>query len=810
MPAILDDEERDVRVGDYLDDKLQTLTDLDSLDALLSSVRNQHVLLKKQLQDAEQDQDEARKAAEERTTSLRQRATQFERQQKDIDRRLQIITQSDTSSDGVRRFEASMDRLRRLDVADGYIQQMQTVDSLSQDCLLSLGKDDARALDAYSRLHDLSSKLPALQEAAEGAAPHLTDHIMGKTQFLHKQIEEAFSKQLETVLKKMNWPTLGMSVPLALEADFREGIRKLLDLQKPELESKTSQSAKEPPLVLLPLQVMCRSLELAFHYHFDGDKPTNRLDRPEYFLSHITDKLLNQYSDFMADNLQPILLDEFRGTDLAMNAAYIDAISAFITALLPMVRNKIIAILPKVSEQPHLLSHLIHEIMSFDTTIRDDWRYDAGHGDAGWSGLAYEVLATDGWFTTWLNVEKDFALSRYKEIIDAPDSFELDYDSFASGTTKPTKAAIRVNDLLETITDHYKTLTSFSHKLRFLIDIQISIFDMFHERLSDGLVSYLSRTSTIGRTSREDQASLQGVAGLESLCKIYGSSEYLEKAMRDWSDDVFFLELWTELQHRSKSRVHVTSGGLTAAQIASQTSTSLGTDGADESGALFDETAASYMRLRVKCEGFIMELVNNNVRNTLVGYTRINPWATLQVTTSSSQTLPPMADLDALLEILGAHFGFLGKTLGRVPLRKIARSAAQSIDSILFDQVLLRHSFSAAGALQFSSDVKTILSIFEKHVGGGVGQVGLRRISEGAILVGLPIRGSKSGKQDDEEENEDVDGSGKRVLGLWEVEKRMFEATGEEAAGCLSELGLERLGVAEGRKVLARRVELSS
>lgn len=49
MPAILDAEGRDVRVGDYLDDKLQTLTDLDSLDALLSSVRNQHVLLKKQV-----------------------------------------------------------------------------------------------------------------------------------------------------------------------------------------------------------------------------------------------------------------------------------------------------------------------------------------------------------------------------------------------------------------------------------------------------------------------------------------------------------------------------------------------------------------------------------------------------------------------------------------------------------------------------------------------------------------------------------------------------------------------------------------
>lgn len=42
-------DDRDARVGDYLDDKLQTLADLDSLDALLESVRNQHTLLRKQV-----------------------------------------------------------------------------------------------------------------------------------------------------------------------------------------------------------------------------------------------------------------------------------------------------------------------------------------------------------------------------------------------------------------------------------------------------------------------------------------------------------------------------------------------------------------------------------------------------------------------------------------------------------------------------------------------------------------------------------------------------------------------------------------
>lgn len=33
------------------------------------------------------------------------------------------------------------------------------------------------------------------------------------------------------------------------------------------------------PLVLLPLEVMVKPLDLRFQYHFSGDRPTNKLDK---------------------------------------------------------------------------------------------------------------------------------------------------------------------------------------------------------------------------------------------------------------------------------------------------------------------------------------------------------------------------------------------------------------------------------------------------------------------------------------------------------------------------------------------------
>lgn len=42
-------EERDARVEDYLNDKLQTSADLENLETLLNNIRNQQNLLKKQV-----------------------------------------------------------------------------------------------------------------------------------------------------------------------------------------------------------------------------------------------------------------------------------------------------------------------------------------------------------------------------------------------------------------------------------------------------------------------------------------------------------------------------------------------------------------------------------------------------------------------------------------------------------------------------------------------------------------------------------------------------------------------------------------
>lgn len=282
----------------------------------------------------------------------------------------------------------------------------------SKEVQSRLQTSNEAALGPYKQLRSLHTRLIRLHEDAEGAAPQLLHHVSNITQTLRTQILGAFSSDLEQVLKKIRWPTPQATIPSHLQEEWETAFAKLLDLQMPELEGTagpsgpTAKNKGKLPAVLLPFEVLVQPLQLRFRYHFDGDRPTNRIDRPEYFLSHIT-TLLDDYSGFVLDFVQPVLLRQFRGTDLALDSVYIDATSAFITALLPLLRTKIGSLLPRVAAQPQLLSHLMHELMNFDTTIREEWRYDGGNGLKGWKGLSWECLAEADWFGRWLQVEKD-------------------------------------------------------------------------------------------------------------------------------------------------------------------------------------------------------------------------------------------------------------------------------------------------------------------------------------------------------------------------------------------------------------------
>lgn len=404
--------------------------------------------------------------------------------------------------------------------------------------------------------------------------------------------------------------------------------------------------------------------------------------------------------------------------------------------------------------------------------------------------------------------------------------------------------------------DRYRPLASFSQKLRFLIDIQIAIFDQFHSRLHSSLEAYLSITSSIARAvqgvSKEEVAQLEGIGGLERLCRIYGSAEYLEKKMRDWSDDVFFLELWDELQDRARRHQAGTNlaGPLSVADVAERTSSTVASldestpeAGGGGGGALFDETASAYRRLRIRTETIMQEALIHTIRDSLRPYTRINPWSALPpesdpdpVLTSSSPppsssppsnlpippplTLTLTPELDIPIHLISTSLSFLSLALAPAPLRRIARHLSLSIQNLLWDHLLMRYTFSAAGGHQFSTDLGSLCAVIDRAVGPpGLGELSMRKLREGGVLLCLEALSSSSSSSlssssqstssplNANPNSNPSPSPDEETLRLDEVEKQIF-ASNESCRSVLARLGLESLTEGDARALVGRRVEI--
>lgn len=749
-----------------------------------------------------------------------------------------------------------MRKVRRLELATGYLELVQEVQKLSNESRNSLKDQPRQALQAYTRLRGLCHALQQAQPDAEGAAPHLVDLVETQTHEIAEELRSGLVKDFQNTLDKMRWPQKELSLPGPVISTWSDRAELLLKLQEPDLLSLMWEQSGQSNLeqrILLPLEVMVQPLAQRFRYHFYGDRPTNRLDKPEYFLSHILD-LLDRHCPFITQMFQPVLDRRSQHAD-DLESVYPDAVSCFITALLPLVMTKTLSILPLMSSHPQLLSHLIHELMSFDNTLRDSWTYNPTPATfSDWKGITRSVLITHNYFNTWLDVEKAFALTRYETIRDAADATDIDYEGVAPSQTKPTKGTMRVNDLLETITDRYRFLSSFSQKMKFLIEIQLSVFDDYHNYLYAALQAYLASSHTAGRLLQgQSKSEALGEKGLASLCKIYGSAEFLERKMSDWGDDLFFIELWEELQDRARGNEGGANGSLgrdlhvddvaakTSATI-KQNDSSLGYEG----GGLFDETALAYRGLKKQCETEILRLLDVNVGDAVAPYSQVGTWASLSTTIYDPSDLTPSASLDTIIQTVSLVLGFLTKVVAPAPLRKMVKHFCSTLQYAIYDSLLMKHSFSAAGVAQLRRDVIAVENAVESTCKvRGVSASGLRKLNQAIALLGLPIKPSSNRHlstadslsdelPDDDwgfgDEGEDREGPEQATSkstdqsntsasaplddddspwSLWAAERQIFQSN-EAAREALAEMGLDMLSEAEARNILKRRVEVSS
>ncbi|KAG7132759.1 RAD50-interacting protein 1 like [Verticillium longisporum] len=534
---------------------------------------------------------------------------------------------------------------------------------------------------------------------------------------------------------------MGVDPSAEMDDEWLQCFEKLIDLQVPEIVYSTE------TVTLLPFDVMCKMFISEFRYHFMSDKPTSK---PEALGTHCFPWFLatiEKWEDFFRDNLGHMLAAKLKDTPAANNTVYIDPVCALVTTMLPVLREKVHTVVADAVNVPTFLSSLIGQLMTFDDNIRARFSYDGGNSEDGWAGLTTEVL--DKYFEPWFVAEREFALERFQAIMAAPDARNIDYDYTGSGKTKPTYGATRVTDLLRSITAQYERAGNFKHKMRFLIGIQLDILDDFHDRLRGSLEAYQSITSAVGRTlhgvTKEQLAALEGTGALETLCKVYGSSDHVVNTLKDWSNEDLFVTLWDELQTRAKpgNESAEIAGDMSYEEVKDRTSTAVGSDNGD---GIFDNGA--------EVDSFQLAIT---------------------------------AELDEPLRILRQNLDFLVKALSTAAFRRTWRAALDKLQDFLWGEVLMRQTFTALGAAQFLRDLNAILSLVDRYIPNGVGPLG--SLHDALRLLNLPVEAKSGGG-----------------VSLKVATDRIF-TDNTEAKKMLEALEIDSLTPANARHILQRRLE---
>jgi hypothetical protein len=363
--------------------------------------------------------------------------------------------------------------------------------------------------------------------------------------------------------------------------------------------AKPDAAASDAYQPLLTTQCLVEPMLLRFRYHFDGDRSTNRLDKPEWYLSHIA-ALIRSHAPLFLPAAHGVpgsggavaRLNRHYANRAVSHRAYrhIDTYAELLHALLTPLRRKLASTMPALLDHPSLLAHTVFQALTFDADLETQFPPALSVlSGAGVRKISDDILGNPEWFQRWLDGEKHFALQRFEEIMDAPDAWAIgSSDSLADDdeqvfystldgnststheSSRTTKSARSTMEVLESVSERYRPLPSLSQRLAFVAIVQLPILRSYAQRLTRSLDAFESLSSAFARampgeivastgpaalvSGASDSDMVKGLRGLGRLVKALLSAQYVCSEIERWSESAAFVEMAESLGSTDEGR----------------------------------------------------------------------------------------------------------------------------------------------------------------------------------------------------------------------------------------------------------------
>ncbi|XP_058273582.1 RAD50-interacting protein 1 [Hemibagrus wyckioides] len=546
-----------------------------------------------------------------------------------------------------------------------YLQCLSRIEELSDSIQQFLMTNSVwEAIGAVSNMATLDMGLK------ESGCTHLQAFLRETLHFWHKILKDKLSSDFEEVLTQLHWPIVSPPTqsltPLANAQELNSQLELLVsqlislqtsdDLISEKKEVPTCPGLPQTPPLSLPVQIMLQPLSKRFRYHFTGNRQTNSLSKPEWYLTQVL-MWMGHNSSFMEEKIQPIF-------DRA--AAKVNAKVELCRGLLTLALEKLAHDAPRLLYDDALFCHLVDEVLQFEKELRSTHAYPSKYPGA------LHILLEENVFQKWLSVERKMALEKVDAMLSAEGAWSSQYKDISDmDELKAPDCAETFMTLLLVITDRYRSLPCPRAQLSFLA-LQRELVDDFRIRLTQ-VMKEESRQPLGGR-----------------YCAILNAANYISTVLSDWGDNVFFLQL---------QQVAVSVGDEVLGPLGATESGRL----ASLEGSLFEELLALLERLRGDMLGRLLDAVMRDVKGKAQPYCR-DRWISLpslcdQTIMSLSSSACPM------LLCLRDHLLQLQQLLCLPLFQMFWQGLAERLDLFLYQDVILYNHFNEGGAAQLQFDM---------------------------------------------------------------------------------------------------------
>jgi hypothetical protein len=352
----------------------------------------------------------------------------------------------------VGRVEELSSEIFKLQRTEKVLQIAVQIESLKRDIVKFIEEDNfEKSIACLGELRNIP---------VDSSFKSLVDHHQNCKSWCQEVIDKALRRWLTNNLSNLGWPK--PIDPSYWSTNEMESLLKCFDEY-----TRFAAICGDTDVLLRPVKVMVDPLRMRFHFHFTTDRPTNRFDKPEWFLSHIL-QIIEQQGPFIENVLE---LD--RSGDLGVMETFVKCLSDLIVEHLVARQERIIA-------DPFILLHTVSELFSFTTSVAERTGVDCSS--------ILNVFLVDN-LDVWIGAEARAAHESYVTLTE--ESLPWDEESLEG----PNSVSHLVIGLIELVSDLVKTLFSISPvkaKLRYFDTVIVPVFNSFYARVEFELPAFHS------------------------------------------------------------------------------------------------------------------------------------------------------------------------------------------------------------------------------------------------------------------------------------------------------------------------------